>query len=570
MKMTIKKKMLFGTVCPILILGIVVLVTTVTIVKPSMKDEIQNSLRATAIATLAAYEQNSGDYFEASNGDVWKGGYNISKSETLVDDIKANSGMDVTFFYGTRRVVTSAVDEDGNRITGSHAGDVVTQKVLTDGEEYFSEAVSIDGVLNYGYYIPVYQKNNPIAPVGMLFVGVNKAQKDAVINGIIFSITAGVAVVMVIGIVIVLLISGKISDAIKKNVQLVQAVADGNLNTWIDEKYLHYQDESGDLARALKSLRYSIKDMVESITVNSDELIISSGELDTTAQKTMQTLHDVEQSVNSITEGASRQAQDTMMASENVTVMGKLISDTTSHVGRLNKNADVMRDTSTKASQTLKSLMQINGQVKEAIETITEQTNQTNESVQKIKEATDIITSIADETSLLSLNASIEAARAGEAGRGFAVVADQIQRLAEQSNEASGRIEDIIHTLMDDSAKAVVTMNQVKDIINEQNESMAVTETTVGEVMGGIEKSLESISVIADKTVELENARNNIVSIVDGLSQTAEQNAASTQETYTATVEMAESFEMVEKSAEKLKTVANTLGDGLGKFRKRK
>jgi methyl-accepting chemotaxis protein len=113
-------------------------------------------------------------------------------------------------------------------------------------------------------------------------------------------------------------------------------------------------------------------------------------------------------------------------------------------------------------------------------------------------------------------------------------------------------------------------MNQVKDIINEQNESMAVTETTVGEVMGGIEKSLESISVIADKTVELENARNNIVSIVDGLSQTAEQNAASTQETYTATVEMAESFEMVEKSAEKLKTVANTLGDGLGKFRKRK
>lgn len=561
--------MLLGTVCPILILGIVVITATVTIITPSMKSEIQNSLRAAAIAALAAYDQNTGDYFEASNGDVWKGGYNISKSETLVDDIKANSGMDVTFFFGTRRVVTSAVDIDGKRITGSPAGDIIVQKVLEGGEEYFSEAVSIDGVINYGYYIPVYQKGSKTTPVGMIFVGVNKSEKDSVINGIIFSIVAAVLVVMLFGIAAVLIISGNISGAVKKNVVLVQDIAEGKLDTCVDEKYLKHKDEAGDLARAVKSLRYSVKDMVDSITVNSDKLITASGELASTAGSAINTLHDVEKSVNLITEGASKQAQDTLAATENVTVMGKLISETAGRVDILNKNADVMRETSVKASKTIRGLIDINTQVKKAVETVTEQTNQTNVSVQKIKEAADMITSIADETSLLSLNASIEAARAGEAGRGFAVVADQIQKLAIQSNEASGRIGNIISMLIADSEQTVGTMNRVKGIINEQNESMSITEAAVGDVMEGIEKSLESIEVIADKTDELESARNNIVSIVTGLSETAEQNAACTQETYAATIEVSGNFELVGKSAEKLKNVADTLGEGLGKFRSR-
>ena len=114
--MNIKKKILAITIVPVLVLGLISLAVSTTMVKNSMLDEIQDALKGTAAATLAAYDQNTGDYLETTSGDIWKGSYNVSKSENLVDRIKSNSGMDVTFFYGDKRIMTSAVDEQGNRI----------------------------------------------------------------------------------------------------------------------------------------------------------------------------------------------------------------------------------------------------------------------------------------------------------------------------------------------------------------------------------------------------------------------------------------------------------------------
>ena len=103
-------------------------------------------------------------------------------------------------------------------------------------------------------------------------------------------------------------------------------------------------------------------------------------------------------------------------------------------------------------------------------------TDQTNESAAKIQEVTSLISSIAEETNLLSLNASIEAARAGEAGRGFAVVAEEIGKLAEQSNQSAKQIEDIIAQLVADSSRSVKTMEAVREITSRQSEDIGKTE----------------------------------------------------------------------------------------------
>ena len=196
--MNIKKKILAISIGPVLVLGIISLAFSVTMVKNSMLDEVKDALKGTAAATLAAYDQNTGDYMETSNGDIWKGSYNISKSESLVDRIKSNSGMDVTFFYGDKRIMTSAVDGNGDRVLNSKAGDKIVEKVLKGGEEYFSRAVSIEGTLNYGYFMPVYQNGSTDEIIGMVFVGTDKQEKDMVINQIIWSLSAAVFAVMIV------------------------------------------------------------------------------------------------------------------------------------------------------------------------------------------------------------------------------------------------------------------------------------------------------------------------------------------------------------------------------------
>ena len=567
MKINLKKKFLFTTVLPILLLGIVVIVITMTSVKNSMVDEIRDSLRGTAAAALAAYNQNSGAYLETGNGDVWKGSYNISKSESLVDSIKEESGMDVTFFYGSRRIMTSALDAGGNRILGSPAGDVIVEKVLKGGNEYFSSSVSLDGTICYGYYVPVFQKGESSSPVGMLFVGTDKAAKDAAINRIIRVVIIAVLLITLFCLGLAFFMAGSVTGALQKGIRVVETVATGQLNVEIAPSLLARNDEIADLSRAIVSLRDELAGVISQIAQNAGELSQTSALLGTTARDTNQIMQQVEQAVGSITETTQEQAVSTQDASEHVLLMGEQISMTSREVTALGSNADVMRRSSQQAAETIRQLMETSHDVEQAIEAVARQTNQTNESVKKIQEATEIIAAIAEETNLLSLNASIEAARAGESGRGFAVVAQQIQKLAEQSNESSQTIEEITRELMHDSQVAVEAMQRVREIVDNQSRNMTETETIVGEVMGGINTSLRSIEQIENSTVQLENSRNEIVRTVENLTEIAQQNAASTQETQAQTTEVADTFMQLEQSAGQLREIAQQLSGTMQMFR---
>ena len=566
MRIDLKKKILSVAVLPVLLLGIVTIVITLTKVKSSLISEVKDSLSGTAATTLAAYNQHSGSYLRADNKDVWKGGYNISKSESLLDNIKEESGMDVTFFYGNERIMTSAKDRDGNRILGSPAGEIIVEKVLKGGENYFSSSVSLDGTLNYGYYIPVYQKGTDSEPIGMIFAGVDKQAKDNTINGIILMVLLSVIFVMVACIVIAVIMSVSITRSLQKGISKVQKVADGELGSPIEEKLLKRNDEVGDLAKAIDTLQKALQNIVSKIAQSTDNIKMAANELGVTAKDTNYTMKQVEDAVSSISENITEQAKSTKTTTDNIVLMGDQIGRTSEEVGLLNQNADVMRKSSEQASYTIQQLRQINDKVKESINTITRQTNLTNESAQKIQAAIGIISSIAEETNLLSLNASIEAARAGESGRGFAVVASQIQKLAEQSNSSSCEIEEITNTLISNSDEAVEIMRQVHEIIDSQSQNMSDTENIVSKVMDGINTSLEKIEKIEYATEQLESSRNRIVETVEGLSDIAEQNAASTEETFAQTSQVSNTFEQIEAKADQLKQIADELSDIMQHF----
>ena len=475
--------------------------------------------------------------------------------------------MDVTFFYGNERIMTSAKDSNDERILGSPAGDVIVEKVLNKGEEYFSSSVSIDGTMNYGYYIPVYQKGANEKPIGMIFVGTDKEKKDAAINSIIWIVIISVLAVVAVCIVIAVILSMSITKSLKKGIGAVQKVAEGELGNTIDEKMLGRNDEIGDLANSIDTLQKALQNIIRKIAESTDKLASAADELGTTANETNSTMKGVENTVSSISGNISEQARSTKSTTENIVLMGEQIGVTSSEVDLLNRNADMMRKSSEQATATIQQLRQINEEVEKSIETITRQINLTNDSAQKIRAATEIISSIAEETNLLSLNASIEAARAGESGRGFAVVAAQIQKLAEQSNESSRQIDEITDDLINNSGEAVSIMRKVDEIINSQSENMIETERIVSEVMDGISNSLEKIEQIESTTVQLENSRNKIVQAVEGLSEIAEQNAANTQETYAQTIEVSNTFEQIEDSAIQLKEIADDLSNTMKYFR---
>ena len=547
------------------VLGAIVILIALTVVKGSLVEETQEALKSAATATLAAYDQNQGDYLKADNGDIWKGSYNISRSESIVDSIKEKAGVDVTFFYGDQRIMTSAKDKEGNRILGSPAGDKIKKLVLEGGQDYFSKAVSLDGEICYGYYVPVFQDGES-TPVGMIFVGTDKAGKDAAVNKIIYMIIGVTLSVMLVCILLAVIFTTSMTGSLKKSIGLVQSVARGDLRTNIDGKLLKRKDEIGDLSRAMKVLQTEMSQSIEKIADNTKAVLHASGNLEGTARQTTESMREVGSAVNTIAKSASQQAAISEQASLHVADMGERIEQTSKQMLEMKRNAKAMEDSEEEGAKTIHMLLDSNEEVRRLVEEISRQTLKTNESAQKIKEATEIIAAIADETSLLSLNASIEAARAGENGRGFAVVAEQIQKLAAQSNESSSRIDDIISQLISDSNQAVATMDQVARTIENQTDQIQATRSITDEVMVKLRDSLEDMKGIEESVSYLDGTRQEIIKTVAELSEIARQNAATTQEVNANANLVTESFRQVEGSTEGLKTIADGLEESMQHF----
>lgn len=555
------------TIGPVVLLGLLSIFFMLTTVRSSMMEEIEEGLKGTAAATLAAYDQNTGDYMESSNGDIWKGSYNISRSESLVDRIRDNTGMDVTFFYGDRRIMTSALDSNGDRILNSPAGERIVEKVLQNGEEYFSSAVSLDGVMNYGYFMPVYQNGSDDEIIGMVFVGTDKENKDAVVNGIIFGIGAAVCVAMILCIGVGLKLATSISHNIKKSISIMGKVAEGDLTVWVDDKMLKRKDEIGDLSRVTVKLKDTLKGILKGISENSASLLEASRALGNAADTTNGTMNEVQNAVSQVVANSTEQSKNSESTSENMRIMGEHITETSTEVDTLNQNAASMQKSSKKTADTLAQLCHINEEVERIIGEVKEQTDRTNVSIQKINTAMEFITSIAEETNLLSLNASIEAARAGESGRGFAVVADQIKKLAEQSNQSGHEIEETTKALMEDSAREMEIMQRMQEIITEQSGSMQETRANVSEVLKEIEDSMQSILQIRESTGRLAESRGEVMEAVEQLSQIAHDNVDSTQQTYTETQEVLDTFRQVYDSADQLKKIADELAESMQYFK---
>lgn len=475
-------------------------------------------------------------------------------------------GISSSYAYLVNAEGTMLYHPTADKIGKSVENSVVKSLVqdLKAGKNVAANVVTYDfkGAVKYASYY-VSSTNAYILVISADEAEVLKPIRYMAIQGIIIT-----CIIAVLAIVIGLVYAQRVTGPIKTITGMVNRFADMDFTKDEKEDILSKRnDETGDMSRSIKKMREQMEKMILDIRQRSEELFATSDVLSKDSEETYEMVIQVEKAVSEIAEGATSQAGETQKATESVITIGNMVEETASEAGRLHDNTDVIKNLGSEANSTLADLTEINRKTKEAIEIISRQTNTTNESALKIREATALITSIATETNLLSLNASIEAARAGEQGRGFAVVASQIQKLAEQSNESAKTIEHIVSALINDSEKAVHTMEEVKDVMEEQNTKVDKAGEIFEDVLRGIEVTIKGITTISDYTTKMDTARVKVVDVVQNLTAIAEENAAATEETSASATEVNNIIGNISDKAKDVRGIAENLHDTVEVFK---
>jgi methyl-accepting chemotaxis protein len=557
--LSLMAKIIMISIGPLLVLAIVLSAVGVSSIRAGMRQEIMSELETLTICvegTLGAL--NEGDFSLDEEGHMWKGNYNLTSRESLLDSLVKDTENDCTLFFDkTRRATTLVNKETNERILGTDASDEVYEHVVKRGGTLQAYDIEINGENYYAYYRPLKNKAGQV--VGMYFAGAPSAEIDHFINQQITILVIAALAVSVIALLIIIVSALAIRKGIHLTNQAVSSLAEGDLNANIHGLVLKRSDELGDMARGVQTLQQELLQVMSQVKESSEVLFTAGSELSSMASQTSNTADDIGHAVEDISKGAVSQAEEIETASSRISEMGCIIERIVNSVGMLDVTAGDMKAAGDRSVSIINDLSLSNDRTMNAIERIGRQVNATNESANKIGEAIEIITNIAEETNLLSLNASIEAARAGEQGKGFAVVANQIQKLAEQSNESAQRIAEIIKELLIDSENTVSVMNEVQEIVDEQQEKLKETQRQFNDVSRGIDSSSDETSGIKDQTTHCDSARNKVVDVITNLSAISEENAASTQQTTASMQELNATINLLAESANNLTKLSEDL-----------
>ena len=213
-----------------------------------------------------------------------------------------------------------------------------------------------------------------------------------------------------------------------------------------------------------------------------------------------------------------------------------------------------------KLNESAKSTYDITQNVISSIEVLAEKSK-------SIQEIVNVINSIAEETSLLSLNASIEAARAGEAGRGFTVVAEQIKKLANQSISASDEIHHIIDEIVLNTESAVEAAKRSEDTVSVQEKAVEITARSFHDINEKVSVLVDTLATISTNMENMEQDRKSTLASVESISTISTETAAGTSNVTTTTNEQLSAIENLEQEASNMQKLSEKLTELMAGFR---
>ncbi|MFJ7733897.1 methyl-accepting chemotaxis protein [Lysinibacillus sp. NPDC097231] len=369
---------------------------------------------------------------------------------------------------------------------------------------------------------------------------------------------------IIIGTVVVIMVSRHLALPVQKISKHVREVAKGNLTVEIEN--LQRSDEIGQLNEGFNEMVDQLKTLITDVEEAITEIQSTSSNLTSVAEETNAYGDEIVKAINEVSEGAVKQASDAedtnrtaIEFAHQIEVLhdkNELIIDASQHMKQSNQEGLV----------NLNSLKEKSHESSALINNVQAVFNSLIVKVREIEGIVGTITEISDQTNLLALNASIEAARAGEHGKGFAVVAEEVRKLADQTSVATELVRTTLKGIESETNLVNDEMKKTNVIVRQQNDSVAITESSFKEIELAVEKI---ISVIGEMTAGVEyvnSSKDIIMQSIESIATISEKNAAASEEVTASVDEQQRAIQIVSESSNDLTDEISTLQESIKRF----
>jgi len=376
-------------------------------------------------------------------------------------------------------------------------------------------------------------------------------------------------VLIVVGLLLVVGMCLTFANRITKPIVALEGqasqLADGNLR--VPQLPVESSDEIGSMTQAFNTMQQHLHDLISKMAATSEQVAAASEELTANAQQSADASVHVAETIGEVSMGMDQQLSDIDGAKKNVdsvfvditamTEKSQKVTEAAVNTSEAAKQGELlMKDATTKMAHIEKSVMNS----ADVVRTL-------GESSQQIGQIVEAISSIADQTNLLALNAAIEAARAGEHGRGFAVVADEVRKLAAESQESAEQIKDRILTIQKDTAHAVEAMEEGKAEVQLGTKAIRDVGEQFQDIMGQVNGIRNQIDEISTSVSSVSSGAGHIVEAVDSIDSVSRKTADHTSSISASTEEQSASNEEIAAASQSLAHLAADMQAAINKFK---
>lgn len=543
----------------IMLIGSVPLLSAIIILTIYAAMKMENELETSTYARLRACAISVQKYFERDIREE-----NLEKDDVsyeFIDSLQKNE-IELTFFEGDTRFITSIKDKSGNRVEGTKASEEIWNIVKT-GKDYQSDGIDIFGAKYYVYYTPVCTDDGKV--IGMAFAGEKEAIVNDAKNNLMISFVKIALVLTVVYLIILIWLARIIRKPLAKTAADIENIANGNISNEISGS--SKIAETDKLITASRILKEKLNDIVSGVNEHVLNLQQDTASLKERADFCNDGSKQISQAMEELSVTAVTLAENVQDVNAKSLEMGNAITDIDGDVQVLSDNSNHMDKANEDAAKSIETVLDSSNRSSAIVEKITNQIEETNQAISSINEAVDLIMDITGQTSLLSLNASIEAARAGQAGRGFAVVADEIKKLSEQSAQGADAIKQVADNILEKSNESVALVNEVRELIGKEQEDISVTKESFEILSKTINDNLVAVSRISEKTKQLDTIKQAIIGNINDLSAISEENAASNQEVSANITNIAESIDEMNTATGHVRQISGKLAELMEYFK---